>query len=165
MSHEVRTPIHAMLGYVDMLSDPAAAQALKDHAAAAVRRNGAHLLRLINDILDLSKVEACRMELELRLHSPQQAIGDALGATRLQAAEFGVELTADSIGPTPKLIPTDATRLRQILMNLIGNAVKHSGAWRCGCRSTTQGATTSSASVSTSRTTTRHPGRAASSPV
>lgn len=124
MSHEIRTPMTAILGYVDLLRDPEISEDEKNHAIETVQRNGHHLLAIINDILDISKIEAGRMTLERLTCSPRQMIGDILDLMSARAAETKLELRADFLGPIPESIQTDPTRVRQILVNLVGNALK-----------------------------------------
>jgi len=123
MSHEMRTPLTAILGYADLLAEePDAVDACV--AAEIIRRNGAHLLTLINDILDLSKIEAGKYETKLDICSPSQLVTEVVTLMRIRAEAKGITLTAQSEGPIPETITTDSTRLRQILLNVIGNAVK-----------------------------------------
>src|SRR5208282_6268057 len=88
------------------------------------RRNGEHLLTLINDILDLSKIEAGKMTVERILCCPAGVVGEVCSMLRHRADEKGLTLDVNFEGPIPKMIQTDPTRLRQILINLITNAVK-----------------------------------------
>jgi signal transduction histidine kinase/ActR/RegA family two-component response regulator len=124
MSHEIRTPMTAILGYVDLLREPEISDDEKNHAVETVRRNGRHLLAIINDILDISKIEAGRMTLERLICSPRQIIDDILDLMSARAVEQKLELRADFLGPIPESVQTDPTRVRQILVNLVGNALK-----------------------------------------
>lgn len=124
MSHEIRTPMTAILGYVDLLREPDLSEVDRNQAIETVHRNGQHLLAIINDILDISKIEAGRMTFERLSCSPQQMIEDTLALMSARAAEKQLELKADFIGPIPESIQTDPTRVRQILVNLVGNALK-----------------------------------------
>jgi len=128
MSHEIRTPMTAILGYVDLLRDPEISEEEKSQAIETVQRNGHHLLAIINDILDISKIEAGRMTLERIASSPRQMIGDILELMSARATEKKLALHADFLGPIPESIQTDPTRVRQILVNLIGNALKFTSA-------------------------------------
>ncbi len=123
MSHEIRTPMTAILGFTDILSDnlldPASVE-----AASTIKRNGEYLLEIINTILDLSKIEAGRIELE-RLACPvRQTLTDVLSLMEVRAEAKGISLSAEYEGDIPETIQTDPTRLRQILVNLVGNAIK-----------------------------------------
>ncbi len=126
MSHEIRTPMTAILGYSDLLDDKFA-ESGDDEAKtliSTIRRNGKHLLSIINDILDLSKIEAGKMTIERLDVSPAQIAQDAVGLMLGRANEKGVGLGIEYEFPLPKKIWTDPVRLRQILVNLVGNAVK-----------------------------------------
>ncbi|HEX8876976.1 MAG TPA: PAS domain S-box protein [Phycisphaerales bacterium] len=126
MSHEIRTPMTAILGFADLLSESAArsgdAEAI-DHVDT-IRRNGQHLLALINDILDLSKIEAGKMTVESVDLSPRNLIEDALQTLAGRAAEKGIALRAEIAPDLPASIRSDPLRMRQVLLNLLGNAIK-----------------------------------------
>jgi signal transduction histidine kinase/DNA-binding response OmpR family regulator len=124
MSHEIRTPMSAILGYADMLVDEGATQAHRKECVATIRHQGRHLLDILNDILDLSKIEADKLDIEQLDCAPCAIIGDAVTLLRGRAAEKKVQCTVVYAGPMPDTIRTDPTRLRQILLNLIGNAIK-----------------------------------------
>ncbi|HWO41177.1 MAG TPA: ATP-binding protein [Candidatus Eisenbacteria bacterium] len=125
MSHELRTPMNAILGFVEMMLDdlygevpPNLKEPLKD-----VQLNGKHLLNLINDVLDLSKIEAGRMELSMAEYSVQDVV-DAVGAAlRSLALEKGLKFNA-GVEPGIPLAYGDGMRITQCLMNLAGNALK-----------------------------------------
>jgi len=124
MSHEIRTPMTAILGFGEMLEDPNRSASQRLECVQTIRRNGLHLLNLINDILDISKIEAGRMTIEACRSSVIRVVADVEALMRLRAAEKGLVLRVEYVGPIPESIQTDPTRLRQILVNLIGNAVK-----------------------------------------
>jgi PAS domain S-box-containing protein len=123
MSHEIRTPMTAILGFADLLL-----QNLEEpqnvEAANTIKRNGKHLLQIINDVLDLSKIEAGRLQIEQISCSPHQIVAEVVSLMRVRADVKGLPLVVEYSGPTPETIITDPTRLRQILVNLIGNAIK-----------------------------------------
>ena len=127
MSHEIRTPLTAILGYADLLRNDlefANSAGKREQAVKTIQEAGNHLLTVINDILDLSKIEAGKVEIE---KSPTQLfniLDHIESLLRPPAIEKGVELNTRIETPLPDLIETDSTRLRQILMNLVGNAVK-----------------------------------------
>jgi signal transduction histidine kinase len=123
MSHEIRTPMTAILGFAEILADNDLSPECVE-AAQTIKRNGQYLLELINDILDLSKIEANRLETETTVCSPIQIVEDVIALMRFRAESKGLQLTATCRGPIPARIQSDPTRLRQILINLIGNAVK-----------------------------------------
>ena len=124
MSHEIRTPLTAILGYADILID-APDPALLHDAAVTIRRNGDHLLAIVNDILDLSKIEAGRMQIDLAPCDPLGVAEEVVSLLRVRAESkrIGLELSAS---PLPSAIESDSIRLRQVLLNLIGNAIKFS---------------------------------------
>ena len=124
ISHEIRTPLTAINGFAELILNPerTADERLAD--ARVIRRNGEHLLSLINDILDLSKIEAGKMSVDRILCCPAEIVGGVCSMLRNRAAEKGLTLDVKFDGPIPKLIRTDPTRLRQVLINLISNAIK-----------------------------------------
>jgi signal transduction histidine kinase/ActR/RegA family two-component response regulator len=124
MSHEIRTPMTAILGYVDLLRDTDTTEEQRAEYLDTVRANGQHLLRLINDILDLSKVEADRVEVEHLEVSLTGLIHEVEKLVASKAREKGLSLEFAATGELPRTIRTDPVRLRQILVNLIGNAIK-----------------------------------------
>jgi PAS domain S-box-containing protein len=125
MSHEIRTPMNAVLGFTDVLRRGLAESVDQQaHYLDTIHTNGTHLLGLINDILDLSKVEAGHLDLESTetlLHKMAFEVVEVLG---VKAREKGITLNYESAGKVPDQILSDPTRLRQILTNLIGNAIK-----------------------------------------
>jgi signal transduction histidine kinase/ActR/RegA family two-component response regulator len=127
MSHEIRTPMTAILGYADVLMDEgdlSQAPESRIEAIFTIKRNGEHLLRIINDILDLSKIEAGKMTVESVACSPIQLLADVDSLMRVRAEAKGIALRVECAGELPESIHSDPTRLRQILVNLVGNAVK-----------------------------------------
>ena len=123
MSHEIRTPMAAILGFNDVLSQTVERPDEID-AVQTIRRNGEYLLELINDILDLSKIEAGRFELEQLAVSPTKLVADVITLMRVRATAKGLALKLEYATEIPEVIHTDPTRVRQILINLIGNAIK-----------------------------------------
>lgn len=124
MSHEIRTPMTAILGFADLLLDPTQSAVERLQCIQTIRRNGAHLTALINDILDLSKIEANCMTLERIACSPREVLSDVESLLRLRADEKGLRFGVEYATKIPETIHSDPTRLRQILLNLAGNAVK-----------------------------------------
>ncbi len=123
MSHEIRTPLTAIIGFTDLLFDeansPAAMQAVQ-----TVKRNCRHLLKVVNDILDLSKIESGRPQPEWSQCPLAPIVAEVVDLLRVSAAEKKLSLAVRHDGPVPETIRTDPTRLREILLNLVGNAVK-----------------------------------------
>ncbi len=123
MSHEIRTPMTAILGFAEVVlanvTDEQSVDGLK-----TIQKNGRHLLEIINDILDLSKIESDKMDVEWIQCSPCQIINDVISLMLVRTNAKGLKLEATYDGPIPEQIQSDETRLRQALINLVGNAVK-----------------------------------------
>ena len=136
MSHEIRTPMTAILGYTDLMFDPDQSASDRIDCMQTIRRNGQHLLTVINDILDISKIEAGQMSVERIVCSPVQIVAEAASVMRGRAKEKGLDFEVQFEGEIPKTVLCDPTRLRQILVNLAGNAVKFTevGGVRIRCR-------------------------------
>ena len=127
MSHEIRTPMTAILGFADLLhedGDRQMAPRQRLEYIRTIRRNGEHLLSLINDILDLSKIEAGRMFVERIAVDPEQVIADVESLMRVKAKDGGIELAVVRETALPARMRSDPVRLKQILINLVGNAIK-----------------------------------------
>ena len=127
MSHEIRTPLTAILGYAELLRDDgdlARAPERRLETIDTIQGAGQHLLTVINDILDLSKIEAGKMTVEAVETAVAAVLHEVVSLMRPRAAEKGVTLSARLDGPLPERVMSDPTRLRQILVNLVGNAVK-----------------------------------------
>lgn len=124
VSHEIRTPMTAILGFSENLLDSNLDDAERRETVETIRRNGEHLLNLINDILDLSKVEEGKMLVEAIPCRPDEIVREVLASMRLRAQAKPLTLRARCAGPVPCEVLTDPTRLRQVLINLTGNAVK-----------------------------------------
>ncbi|MDB5101404.1 MAG: hypothetical protein JWM80_5825 [Cyanobacteria bacterium RYN_339] len=124
MSHEIRTPMTAMMGFADLLTDAAVPAGERDHYALIIRRNSEHLLSVINDILDLSKIEAGKLTIEAVECSLPALITDVASPMRVRAADKGLAFGVRLHTSVPAVVRTDPVRLRQILLNLAGNAVK-----------------------------------------
>lgn len=123
LSHELRTPLSAILGFTELLINDEE----KDERLAhlnIVHRNGKHLLGLLNDILDLSKIEAGKLELELQTVQLIPLLTDIYALMRAAAVDKNLILNLQAPEPLPTSVRTDPTRLRQVLLNLLGNAIK-----------------------------------------
>jgi signal transduction histidine kinase/predicted hydrocarbon binding protein/ActR/RegA family two-component response regulator len=123
MSHEIRTPMTAILGFSDILLGDTTRQEANE-AARIIKRNGGYLLAIINDILDLSKIETGKFEITPVICSPGHIVADVLSTMKVCADAKGLSLSLDYEGDIPENIQTDPFSLRQILVNLIGNAIK-----------------------------------------
>ncbi len=127
MSHEIRTPMTAILGYAEILASDEASTGVPQEwvdVAKIISRNGDHLLQIINDLLDISKIEAGKLDVEFVNCSPVQVLADIQSLMRVRADRAGLNLTIEAEGLIPATIRTDPTRLRQILVNIVGNAIK-----------------------------------------
>jgi signal transduction histidine kinase/ActR/RegA family two-component response regulator len=123
MSHEIRTPMTAIVGYSDLLEDPSTDARQQADYVETIRRNGQHLLTIINDILDLSKIEAGKLEFESVPVSPSRVIREVESLMRVRAMARNIGLHV-KLGDVPEHVIGDPLRLRQVLVNLVGNAIK-----------------------------------------
>ncbi|MBI3861168.1 MAG: response regulator [Planctomycetia bacterium] len=123
MSHEIRTPLSSILGYSDLIHEECALPLVRERTNI-IRRNGEHLLRIINDILDLSKIEADRINLERLPASPREIVEEAAAVILPTAISKNLAFSVNQAGPVPETICTDPTRLTQVLVNVLNNAVK-----------------------------------------
>jgi signal transduction histidine kinase/CheY-like chemotaxis protein len=124
ISHEIRTPLTAINGFAELMLNLQRTNEQRLADARVIRRNGEHLLTLINDILDLSKIEAGKISVDRVLCCPAKTVGEVCSMLRPRAAEKGLKLDVAFQGQIPTRIQTDPTRLRQVLINLIANAIK-----------------------------------------
>lgn len=124
MSHELRTPLNGILGYAQILKKEKALSEHQKNGLGIIYRCGDHLLTLINDILDLSKIEARKMELHpIDFHFPKFLEG-IVEICRIRAQQKKISLTYETLSTLPKFVRADEKRLRQVLLNLLGNAIK-----------------------------------------
>src|SRR5688500_16102529 len=124
MSHEIRTPMTAILGYSEMLLDPGQTQDEREKCVKTIRRNSEHLLAIINDILDISKIEAARMSVEHIACDLPQIVADVMALTQPRAIQQSLEFKVELDGPIPRKVQTDPLRVKQVLVNLLSNAIK-----------------------------------------
>lgn len=124
MSHELRTPLNAILGFSNLMRrEPDLLQDQKEKLDI-INRSGEHLLNLINDVLEMAKIEAGRLQLEIAPFDLAGAVRDVADMMRLRAKEKGLMLAFEQASNFPRYIRGDEARLRQMLVNLVGNAVK-----------------------------------------
>lgn len=124
MSHELRTPLNAILGFSSLMSRAPELSAGQRENLAIINRSGEHLLQLINDVLEMAKIEAGRVQLEIAPFDLGEMVLDAMEMMRLRAREKGLRLQLDQSSEFPRYITGDEARLRQILINLVSNALK-----------------------------------------
>ena len=123
MSHEIRTPMNGVIGMIELLQHTGLSREQHEYAESA-KKSGINLVRLLNDILDLSKIEADKLELEISDFDLRPVISDIINLMSLQAREKGVKLSASIDADVPTELKGDAGRLRQLITNLVGNAIK-----------------------------------------
>jgi len=124
MSHEIRSPLGAVLGFSELLLQTDITASEKLSGVDAIRRNGRLLSNIVNDILDVSRVEAGKMKIEKRSVPLGEILTDLGSLLRLEAIEKGIRLHVSGDGPLPSQIKTDPMRVRQIILNIVGNAIK-----------------------------------------
>ena len=124
MSHELRTPLNGILGYAQLLKLDNSLSQDQQESMATIQQCGEHLLTLINDILDLSKIEARKMDLWPTEFDFHNFIASLANVFRLRATQKGILFNYQQLSPLPTCVQADEKRLRQILLNLLGNAVK-----------------------------------------
>ena len=125
MSHELRTPLNAILGYVQILKHQSNLTDTQRQQLDIMRSSGDHLLTLINDILDVGKIEAQKMDIEKNPFDLQSLLRQVYNLTRLHAEEKKLRFTYEEQSPLPTYVLGDERKLRQILLNLLSNAVKY----------------------------------------
>lgn len=124
MSHELRTPLNAIIGFSDILQHDPAISGSRQETLGIIRKSGDHLLGLINDVLDIAKIESGRIELEPKPFDLGAMLLDVTDILSVRAADKGLRLQLDQTSEFPRCIVGDEAKLRQILINLISNAIK-----------------------------------------
>ncbi|MES2534127.1 MAG: ATP-binding protein, partial [Pseudomonadota bacterium] len=124
ISHELRTPLNSILGYAQLMGEDAAVPPHRQQAVAVIRRGGEHLLSLIEGTLDIAHIEAGKLTLHARPMHFADAMRELADMFELQAAEKGLAFHFEPTGDLPEAVRADEKRVRQILINLLGNAIK-----------------------------------------
>jgi len=124
MSHELRTPLHAILGYADLVREGKLAESSRHEALATIARSGQHLLSLINDMLDLSRIRSGHLELIPAPVHLRPLLEEIAAMVRVDAQQKGLNFFLQTAADLPPVVKVDGRRLRQILLNLLGNAIK-----------------------------------------
>ena len=124
MSHEIRTPLTSIIGYSEAALSPGQSRRQRMDGIQTIHRNGIHLLSLINEILDLSKIEAGKLELEIKPVSIFEILEDVKHATCIKLQEKNLQCGVNFTYPLPSTVMTDPLRFKQILLNLLNNAIK-----------------------------------------
>jgi|GEM_PF-2217937 len=137
MSHEIRTPLNAILGFAGILESSIGDTRLKRHVQI-IRTSGADLLHLINDILDLSKIEAGRMEIQASAVNLRTLFAELQRIFAISAEQKNIDMRIDVAAEVPTFLLLDRVRLRQVLFNLIGNALKFTDHGRVRCQASAE---------------------------
>lgn len=124
ISHELRTPLSAIVGFADLIRDPKTTNSEKVKFADTILRNGELLAHLVDDLLDLSKVEAGKLEVEGLIFSPRSLFAEVIDLMMVRALEKNLDLKLAYRNEVPRALRSDPVRFKQILMNVIGNAIK-----------------------------------------
>jgi PAS domain S-box-containing protein len=124
MSHELRTPLNAILGFSQLMCRDAGLSANQRESLNIINNSGKHLLKLINDVLEIAKIEAGKLQLEKATFDLHDLVREVTDMMRLRAQQKGLQLELDQSSEFPRYIQGDEARLRQILVNLVSNAVK-----------------------------------------
>lgn len=124
MSHDLRTPLNAILGYAQLLKDDSNLNEGQLKSLTTIEQSGNHLLTLINDILDVSKIEAGKLELYPHSVDLNAFLGVVADIARIKAQQKGLKFIEETSSDLPKMVSFDEKRMRQVLLNLLGNAIK-----------------------------------------
>jgi two-component system sensor histidine kinase/response regulator len=124
ISHEIRTPMNALLGYIDLMCDPEATPTEQAQYVRTIKRSGEHLMMIVSDVLDIARIEASRMVVNTTDFSPFELAHEACSLMYSEASERDLELRLEVPEPIPAVIESDLVRARQIVLNLLGNAIK-----------------------------------------
>ncbi|MCB2038842.1 MAG: hybrid sensor histidine kinase/response regulator, partial [Ottowia sp.] len=134
ISHELRTPLNSILGYAQLLSDDASVPPHRRQAVRVIQRGGEHLMSLIEGTLDIARIESGKLTLDKRPMRFADTVGAVAHLFELQASEKGLGFRLDTGEGLPPVVRGDEQRLRQILINLLGNAIKFTSSGAVGLR-------------------------------
>ena len=124
ISHELRTPLNSILGYAQLMGEDAGIPPHRKQAVSVIKRGGEHLLSLIEGTLDIARIEAGKLTLNVRPMHFADCVHEVAGMFELQAAARGLRFVFEANGNLPELVRADEQRVRQVLINLLGNAIK-----------------------------------------
>ncbi len=124
MSHEIRTPLTSIIGFSESLIEDDLSPGERDDVAYTILDSSRHLLGVINDVLDLSKVEADKLDIEMIPVSPEEILNDVVNMAKLHAEAKSITFNMDCVSPLPAKVLTDPLRVKQILFNIVNNAIK-----------------------------------------
>ncbi|MBH2018983.1 MAG: response regulator [Burkholderiales bacterium] len=124
ISHELRTPLNSILGYAQLMGEDASIPPHRKQAVSVIKRGGEHLLSLIEGTLDIARIEAGKLTLNVRPMQFADCVHEVAGMFELQAAAKGLRFVFEAAGHLPELVRADEQRVRQVLINLLGNAIK-----------------------------------------
>ena len=128
ISHELRTPLNSILGYAQLMGEDSSIPAHRQQAVSVIKRGGEHLLSLIEGTLDIARIEAGKLTLNVRPMHFADCVHEVAGMFELQAAAKGLRFAFEAGGNLPELVRADEQRVRQVLINLLGNAIKFTAA-------------------------------------
>jgi signal transduction histidine kinase len=124
ISHELRTPLNSILGYAQLMGEDASVPPHRQHAVQVIRRGGEHLLQLIDGTLDIARIESGKLTLNMKPLAFADTVHEVAAMLELQAQDKGLAFQFEAEGALPEVVRADERRLRQILINLLGNAIK-----------------------------------------
>lgn len=127
MTHEIRTPMNAIIGYSDLLQRDAGLSPKQRHALESINRSGEHLLALINDVLDMARIESGKLSLELSSFDLNTTVTDAIHVVHAIGEKAGVQIRSVLPADEQVFVRSDEPKIRQIIINLVTNAIRHSG--------------------------------------
>jgi signal transduction histidine kinase/CheY-like chemotaxis protein len=139
MSHEIRTPMTAILGYAELLVDRGVEEQTRLRYALTITQAGRHLLQILDDVLNLARIESGKLRAEPTLSHPAQLLLDVHSLMNVRAQERGIQLSVEFVSPLPDRALVDGERLRQVLLNLVGNGLKFTDRGEVALRASVDG--------------------------